>query len=572
MSTQQNFLASVPERFHPRNWRGNLQRSWVMLRRTMSSDFQQLPVLDEEKARFAALPVPVVDPMAQGFLVWRRSLLATAAGLLLLYAFNSLVGIRTVEHQLMEVNRAQLVESGQFAGDSDYLEEQARQQTDQYMALVGSDNLDIINGLDILIRLSVLAAAVVITVASVKWYDVRLSRRLSRIGWLVLFGAPFLLAMIPASAMMDFTHLPAAEAAQASMLLGGTVGVSFFLALVPKVISLLPGVMRSAMTVKTMLPEATSPGWIVAIMAPLYGLILLVVLATVNQVQFDVQFLFGMGFLIAAAVFYVVRAPQLVRAHTEEEAVHVVARARLQTGLLNGVGALLLALYLLNLPNLDFGSTANVFFGIIGNVLLMTLIGTELTLRFLKQASVDAAGFRDSHYEAALTDKLGRLAAHQLTDEEGVMAGSVGAGGSQAGGRSEDPRREVAGVVDDVGHRRVGQVGGQVVEEEKRFSSAKAASRPPDILRRADPPVVPAVVPPAVPPAVPPVVPAVVPPTLPVAEPSAEKKVEEPVVPGEIAKVGDEAEVLPPSEASPETPVEAPTESAADADDDGGPN
>ena len=410
-------------------WSGKLQQALVMNQRMLTSDFKNMPVLEEEKQKLESLPRPVTDRFAQGFMVWRRSVLGVAAGFLLLYALNALIGIRSVDEMLFQQNLDQLEQSEMYVGNPQMMEAQARQATDQYVEVIGADNLDIVWGIDVLLRLSVLLAAVLVSMASLQWYNVGRCRWLSRAGWAVLFGVPFLLAMLPTTLMMDFSHLAAPEQEQATAMLGSMMAFAFFLTLAPKVISLLPAIMRSAMTVKTMLPESPAPGWLVSIIAPIYGLILLVVLATVNQFNFDLQLVLGMGLLIVAAGLYLVRAPELVRAHTESEAVTAVTRTRMQSTVLNGVGGLLLGLYLLDLPGLDAQETVNVFFSIIGSVLLTTVIGTELALRFLRQATAYGRQIRGTELEHSLEEKLRRLSSHGLT-EESMAAPSPGSAGS----------------------------------------------------------------------------------------------------------------------------------------------
>ena len=45
------------------------------------------------------------------------------------------------------------------------------------------------------------------------------------------------------------------------------------LQLAPKVISLMPGLIRSSMVIKLLFPGSSAPGWLIVLCAPLYALI-----------------------------------------------------------------------------------------------------------------------------------------------------------------------------------------------------------------------------------------------------------------------------------------------------------
>ena len=49
-----------------------------------------------------------------------------------------------------------------------------------------------------------------------------------------------------------------------------------FLVLLMAVLAVFPGIIRSSMGLKTMLPESSVPGWIVTLIAPIYLLVVLV--------------------------------------------------------------------------------------------------------------------------------------------------------------------------------------------------------------------------------------------------------------------------------------------------------
>ena len=85
-------------------------------------------------------------------------------------------------------------------------------------------------------------------------------------------------------------------------------GVSYLGKLLPAVLSLVPGVLKGCLRVKTLLPESLLPGWFIVVVAPFYGLFLLVVFVAIDQVTSDPVIVSVMLLLIAAHFVYAFRA------------------------------------------------------------------------------------------------------------------------------------------------------------------------------------------------------------------------------------------------------------------------
>ncbi|HZY90484.1 MAG TPA: hypothetical protein VFE78_37020, partial [Gemmataceae bacterium] len=114
----------------------------------------------------------------------------------------------------------------------------------------------------------------------------------------------------------------------------------------PTVLSLIPGMLRACVRIKSLLPGSTLPGWFLVAGAPLYVLLVLVLFIAVNQVIGNLLLLAGVALLLAAPLVYLARAGLFVRPLTASRRASL---ARVQWAFLGcaALGAALLVAYLL---------------------------------------------------------------------------------------------------------------------------------------------------------------------------------------------------------------------------------
>ena len=237
-----------------------------LLVRAVSGDFQKNHASDDERQQMAQAPQPVADPLAQDYVAWRRAVLWVGGVLL---GAGALIGL--AEHQKLAEKGAheQLAAQGQAAIGVD-LQNAVEQLTRQ----VGANNLAIMDGLmDFLLFMKVLVAVLALT-AAWKWLHVRRSRALTRWALIAALVIPLLVSAWPWGQFLDFDHLQrdfgaGAEAVKkAKDMVALLIASSLVSTIAPKLIALFPGIIRSAMTLKTLLPEAATPGWLVVVFGP----------------------------------------------------------------------------------------------------------------------------------------------------------------------------------------------------------------------------------------------------------------------------------------------------------------
>jgi hypothetical protein len=144
----------------------------------------------------------------------------------------------------------------------------------------------------------------------------QLSFRIMVIAFAFSFFAPMLMALCPWS----WWGVVEPKTPGANPLLfvkdqaeGVMEGAALLVGLLPSVLSLIPGVQRACLRVKTLSPQALLPGWIIVVASPLYGLFLLVVVVAVDQFVSELAILIPLALLAAASLTFAVRANVFTR-------------------------------------------------------------------------------------------------------------------------------------------------------------------------------------------------------------------------------------------------------------------
>lgn len=144
------------------------------------------------------------------------------------------------------------------------------------------------------------------------WTNFRLSSRILLAGWafsfLVLMGFAFCpwewfgekeADLDPENFSFQTLKMVARDANE---------GVGYIAALLPAVLSLIPGIQKACLKVKMLLPESMLPGWFLVVAALFYSLLLLVIFIAFYQFAGETSMLAGMLLFIAAPFLYIVRA------------------------------------------------------------------------------------------------------------------------------------------------------------------------------------------------------------------------------------------------------------------------
>jgi hypothetical protein len=232
------------------------------------------------------------------------------------------------------------------------------------------------------------------------WTNWRKQRTWLLIGWLLFMLAPFVVFLYPLkTAFLDAGRAITAEqlrelgfnakALYTKALQPFAFAMLALLALAPKVISLMPGLIRSAMVIKLLFPGAAAPGWLIVMAAPMYAMIAYAILVIPYQFTANGWFMFGVVLIVVAQVLVTRSGFALAKPLTQEETLKHMRRVRmfymaiLTIAMLSIVGGLWAMVRLLDMSATSVITTILKFEA---NVMILTTIGADLVMTNLDRA------------------------------------------------------------------------------------------------------------------------------------------------------------------------------------------
>lgn len=236
-----------------------------------------------------------------------------------------------------------------------------------------------------------------------KWTS---QRRVLFWAWAIYFLAPFLLYLYPFRDAFDGQIALARQAAeiagvrlnasrsQIHMVVGMAFGVQSVLVLAPKIISIMPGVIRASIVTKLIFPGNAVPGWLMVLAAPMYALFAYSIVLLPYQITGSVYFVLGNLGIMAAQMFIGWSGRQFTAPLSHAEANHRIHRAWMAYIGLLILGGIMMVIGLYDvLTQLHYGPVRviSAVLSFLGNVLVMTLIGTDAIIANMQRLARSAA-------------------------------------------------------------------------------------------------------------------------------------------------------------------------------------
>ena len=236
------------------------------------------------------------------------------------------------------------------------------------------------------------------------WTRWKTQRRKLYIAWLIFFLTPFVIYLYPIRTIAE------GQPPQQQLLVGLLGSVAAMLALAPKAVSLMPGIIRAAITSKLLFPGASGPGWVMILISPLYSILVFIVLIVPYQITGNGLFVLAMAGFIGAQFWLMKTAYRLGKPLSEQESVRLVRSARAGYLACNAFAMVFLVLALADLidqlQSISILSMISSLIAILVNILLFTLIGTDLMVTNLARAHGATAGPEVATHLASYAESL----------------------------------------------------------------------------------------------------------------------------------------------------------------------
>ena len=313
------------------------------VRRALRVDLDPGELLDDERAVLATVPGGAAGAFGR-LLLWRRSMLYLG-----LFVFLPSLLVDTV------ATIVDLAADNGFGG-----------------LPVDRDSVGVLGGLRFLVLCVNVALAFGVYAAYRRWTDWYRSRRVLLTLWALAFLAPFAVALFPLRSV-------AGGNAQIAMLFGLLGALEHVLGLAPKVLALIPGVLRAAVNAKLLFPRATAPGWLISLVSPFYLLLLFVIMMLPYQLSGSPLIVLAILAFLLAPVWLWRSGALLARPTDFDTALALVRRTRGVSMMLNGAGALFLVLGVVTSDmSVNALDVLKLLLGVAANVFILSVVAMDL--------------------------------------------------------------------------------------------------------------------------------------------------------------------------------------------------
>ena len=285
---------------------------------------------------------------------------------------------------------------------------------------IARDLNSIDSSLGTLLFLGTVGAVAFLALAGLRWDHVEASRKALRFALLSALGVPLACALVPWNMMVDTDALKGAAGASADAIdqikvgTGLLVAVALFTKVGPAVIGLCAGVIRGAMTLKTLLPESFLPGWTVLAFAPVYAVLMITVIVLVHQMQGNIVLLAGVAALIASPMSYVLMGDQILAPMSGEEASSKIRTSRSRATTFYLIGSTAIAVWMLENTELGFVDAIGFLFSAIGTALLISTAAADLQIQLIGSSWRQLDQLKSSELADNLEHKLEELSGADL--------------------------------------------------------------------------------------------------------------------------------------------------------------
>jgi len=283
----------------------------IFLRRVFHLDPSQATPIPDEEAKLTR--AGVMDVTARKFAVWRRSALFVAAVPCAFAAFFGVINVLDMDKSEKEI-----------------------------FSLFGMFLLYIQ-------AFALFALPVAAVFGALAYHRLSLSTKWVVIGGLISFGVPLTIAFVPSDWLIELKTTSTTTVGQVEAMksaVGVSLGIEFYLLLLPMVLSLLPAVSRACVRMKLFLPESLVPGWGLVTSAPLCVLLTLATFVLLYHIAGNALLIAGLLLWIAAPLLFLTQFNLFTRPITSLAEQAAIIRTSFIVLCMIIAGVILLVIYL----------------------------------------------------------------------------------------------------------------------------------------------------------------------------------------------------------------------------------
>lgn len=202
--------------------------------------------------------------------------------------------------------------------------------------------------------------------------------------------------------------------------LGGTailaagMTLTALMTLLPRIFGMFPGIVRASLTLRTLVPESPLPGYVAALIEPLYVLLVLIVVVIASQISqwliFD-----GLICLIVSAYFLVRNARTLSKPMDSASMTAHLKPLRKKMLICTVIGLIFIVAGISDyISSVGFWRIFSIVSHLIGNIILLTAVGADFLLGLMKFSFDQDRAMRGTPLQADLDNRFADLAQARL--------------------------------------------------------------------------------------------------------------------------------------------------------------
>ena len=197
-------------------------------------------------------------------------------------------------------------------------------------------------------------------------------------------------------------------------LMAAQMAVTALITLLPRIFGMFPGIVRASLTLRTLVPESPLPGYVVALIEPLYMLLVLVFVVLSSQLS-EWQIFNGLICLLGSGYFLLSNARSLAKPADSAGMTAHLKPLRKKMLICTVIGLVLITAGIADyISQIGFWSITGTVCHLVGNIILLTAVGADFLLGLMKFSFDQDQAMRGTPLQADLENRFTDLAQARL--------------------------------------------------------------------------------------------------------------------------------------------------------------